>query len=136
MVEKCMRKFMLIMMKLIILIVLEVYANDLTPLSLVPTPLPANIDTFQPDNCQKTHIHCCLESILRVCEKVPVMFHLEWCIADTLLPCIFENPIIHPRKRDAIKRKSVPFCVLEEAAQGISLASCLANCYERYIEEH
>jgi hypothetical protein len=36
---KCMIKLMLVMMESIVLIIFEVHANDLTPLSFAPTPL-------------------------------------------------------------------------------------------------
>lgn len=137
MAEKCMRKLMLVMMELIILTILEVHANDptLLSLSLAPTPLPTSIHNFQLDNGHMTPIHICLESTLQTCEKILAMIHLERCIANNIFSCIFGN-LIHPNKRAAIKRKCLPFCILERETQGFSFASCLVDCCESYIGKH
>jgi hypothetical protein len=132
-----MRNLMLVMIELIILILLEVHANDHTSLSLslAPTPLPTGIHTFQLDNGYMTPIHICLESTLQTCEKIPAMIRLERCIANTIFSCIFGN-LIHPNKRAAIKRKCLPFCIMEKETHGFSFASCLVDCCESYIAKH
>jgi hypothetical protein len=65
MARKHMIKLQPVMIELIILIILEVYANDLIPLSPTPTLLPTSLQRpFQLDHEEMTYIHRCLEFTL------------------------------------------------------------------------
>jgi hypothetical protein len=92
MARKCMIKLMLVMMKSIILIILEVHAND--PTFSLPLPL----------HYQPTFIHSNLIMRIRLISTVALKAHIEsmeknfmeYFIAIHLLECLFNDPM-HPK---------------------------------------
>ena len=81
------------MMELIILIILEVRANDPSPPSSTPIALPTGLNFFQLDNGHMSYIDHCIESTFRKYRKNQTFF-----IAKFLLECLFKDPM-HPIDR-------------------------------------
>jgi hypothetical protein len=133
-----MTKLMLVVMELIILIILIVYANDPTPLSSAPTPLPTNLHPFRLDNEYMTYIHLCLETTLKKCD-IPEESNIEFCIAKNLLGCLFNHPM-HPKDYPislghALGKCHI-HCLFDSRSYGISHAQCIADCYEDQMKKH
>jgi hypothetical protein len=126
-----------VMIELIILIILEVYANDLIPLSPTPTLLPTSLQRpFQLDHEEMTYIHRCLEFALKMCEASR---HMEFCISTNLLKCLF-NDSMHPK--DYATRLSIAtikcanLCSRKLKLVGIAHATCIVDCYEKLMKKH
>ena len=118
---------MLVVMELIIFIILEVHANDPTPLSSALTPLPASIYPFHLDNEDMNYIHRCLESVLKLCEE---RFMMEYCIAKNLLGCLFKDPM-HPKNYPTgfykLLDKCYDNCLFTSQRIGIHHAPCILS---------
>jgi len=134
----CTITLMLVIMESIILIILKVYANDPTPLSSAPTPLPTNLHPFRLDNEYMTYIHLCLETTLKKCD-IPEESNIEFCIAKNLLGCLFNHPM-HPKDYPislghALGKCHI-HCLFDSRSYGISHAQCIADCYEDQMKKH
>jgi hypothetical protein len=134
-----MTKLVLLMIEFTILIILEVHANDSTPLSSAPIPLPISFHPFQLDNYEMTHIHFCLERTLEVCGDIPKLVkHKNVCIVSILFECLFMNPMHHRDihgGNEIIKTKCKRLCVKERKFRGLLLLPCLVTCYEDNIKK-
>ena len=85
-------KFMLMMMELIVLMILEVHANNNTPVSSAPTETPNKLHIFEHDTGDKDmsyNIDRCIEST--VTKDIHAFY-----IAKNLLECLFNDPM-HPK---------------------------------------
>lgn len=122
---------MLVMMELIILVILEVHANDHTRLSSSNlTPLATSLHPFQLDNGNITHIHHCLETTIEECLK---KLYKMMCIGNLL----FEDLMHHkdnPLNLYNIRLECIYQCRLEFKDDFLRYAACLVNYYERHIE--
>jgi hypothetical protein len=92
--RNCMIKLILVMIELIIIVTLEVHANDPTPFSSASTPLPTNLHPFHLENEDITYIHRCVERTTKKFESSKVM--IEYTVAEELLDCLFKDPM-HPK---------------------------------------
>jgi hypothetical protein len=133
MARKCMIKLMLVMMESIVLIIFEVHANELTPLSFAPTPLPINIHPFHLDDENISYIDRCIERTLKKCEE---QHHNQLCVAVNLTLSLFKDPM-HPKDYPTnflyVIGKCSYDCVVDSEHVGIHYASCIANCYEKLM---
>jgi hypothetical protein len=128
-------KLMFMMMKLIILMILEVHANDSIPLSSALTQLPTSLHPFELDNEMNTYIFHCIESTFEECEEES---HINARIGQYLFDCLFLNPMHYKdthRKLATIKSKCRYFCIGKSKFHGLSAIPCLVNCYEKYIKK-
>jgi hypothetical protein len=130
MTRKCTIKLMLVMIKLIILVILEVDANDPTTLFYVSTPLPTSLHPFKLDNEGMNYINICLG--LRTVKKCGETLGMEFCVAKKLLQCLFKDPKHpkhHPISLEALQRKCFVYCI-NKLNFGRDHANCIVRCYE------
>ena len=129
MTSKYMIKLMFVMK--IILIILEVQANDPTFFSSASTLLPTNLLLFQRDNKGINYICRCCE--LRIVKKCGETNGSEFCVAKKLLQCLFKDPM-HPKdypiSLEALKIKCFSYCI-RVFKFGSDHADCIVGCYEK-----
>jgi hypothetical protein len=131
MTRKCMTKLML---KLIVLVILKVHANDPTPLSSDSTPLSSTLHTFQLDNeGMEYNYHPCLKhwTVIKCGKKQGSGL----CIIAKIINCLFKDPN-HPKDYPIelydLKRRCISRCAFELKVFGIDRGSCAVKCYEEY----
>jgi hypothetical protein len=142
MVTKCVKKFMLMMMGLLILILLHVHANDLAPtlfyLASPPIPLPHSSTIDEARRPRKRTFLMCLPKVVRDCEKKKKIwpladFKYQICISRGFGEC-FIHCIDYKSSRmfkDCIMTKCNRFGYGSK-----SRVSCLLDCYEQHIKMH
>jgi hypothetical protein len=123
---------MFVMMKLIILMILKVHANENTSLSPAPTALPTRLHLFQLDNEDMSYIDRCIESTLA--KRIKSIY-----IAKHLLECIFKDPM-HPKdypiRFGEAWIRFYRHCILTKKLIGIHHADCVAECYREKMKKH
>jgi hypothetical protein len=133
--SKSMIKLMLvIMMEFIILMILEVHANDPISLSPTPTALPTSLHLFELDNGDISYFDRCIESTLKKCGVNQAFF-----IAKNLLECLFEDPM-HPKdypiSLSGVTIECFRYCHLTWRHIGFRSAECIVNCYKEKMKRH
>jgi hypothetical protein len=144
MATKCVRKLMLVMMmKLLILILLGVQANDLAPTSLSPSSsLIMSPYSFELDN--HGEIHLCLTLGICHCSNLKTTWPhpdatYEACIFATFLRCFkgiknSEDPIMFPIIFNCAKTKCERFLKIEDILLiRAQLVRCLLKCFNKHV---
>jgi len=90
--KKNLTKLMLVIIELIILVILNVHANDSTTPSFVPTTLLTGLHLFQLDKADVSYIDHCIERTLKECN----FLHEPFATTCFLLKCLFKSPM-HPK---------------------------------------
>ncbi|XP_062147203.1 uncharacterized protein LOC133854936 isoform X2 [Alnus glutinosa] len=133
--SKSMIKLMLvIIMEFIILMILEVHANDPISLSPTPTALPTSLHLFELDNGDISYFDRCIESTLKKCGVNQAFF-----IAKNLLECLFEDPM-HPKdypiSLGGVIIECFRYCHLTWRHIGFRSAECIVNCYKEKMKRN
>jgi hypothetical protein len=138
MTTKCM--ITLVMMKLIILMILKVYADDITPLSYTSTLLPIGLHSFQLDNEGLKYSHYCIRHpLVRECINYRIEEKIPPCFIARILNCLFKDkmhPKDYPISLEDLRSRCISFCYLELKTFGLDRGTCVVDCYKEHKEKH
>jgi len=141
MVRKCVRNLPVLIMEVLILIVLNVQANDLASTSFYPSSPPILLPySFELDRA-KGDIHECLTNEIEGCKSSKTTWpssdiKYSYCIFRSFKKCLNEFPR-HPIMRPIIKDCFLVCAIKLETEQRYiaGFTSCLLKCYEEHVKK-
>jgi hypothetical protein len=163
---KCIKNLMVVMIKLFIIILLKVQANDLAnipfhpsaPLTLVlhfpkldkvqtndlasttccPSPMPIpHTPSSEHDEVQRT-IHTCFDNEIKVCEKKWPLHEFFKNHLENFIECsiVGHAKCWSNRHTKEVMTPKHLSCVIDCVKYRTDVATCFKECYERHIEKH